>query len=157
MQPKPFVFLAAGALAVVLATGCSDNQGSSGQSTTTTTSTTSTSAPESTAAGAPSPAATATTTTTTTTSTTTTNTNPSSSTGDPAKGKAIFAANCASCHGATGTEGGVGPSLKNEKSRKNFSQAVAWIKNPQPPMPKLYPSPLSADDVNNVAAYVQTL
>jgi mono/diheme cytochrome c family protein len=77
--------------------------------------------------------------------------------GDAAHGKSIFAANCASCHGAVGTEGGVGPSLKNEKSRKDHPAAVAWIKNPQPPMPKLYPSPLSEKDVNDVAAYVETL
>ena len=60
-------------------------------------------------------------------------------------------------HGATGVEGGVGPSLKNEKSRKNYAQTVAWIKNPSPPMPKLYPSPLAEKDVDDVAAYVQTL
>ena len=77
--------------------------------------------------------------------------------GDAAHGKQIFAANCASCHGAAGTEGGVGPSLKNEKSRKNTAAAIAWIKNPQPPMPKLYPSPLSAKDVADVAAFVETL
>jgi mono/diheme cytochrome c family protein len=77
--------------------------------------------------------------------------------GDPAKGKQIFTANCASCHGQTGTEGGVGPSLKNEKSRKNYQQAIAWIKDPQPPMPKLYPAPLNEKDVENVAAYVETL
>ena len=61
------------------------------------------------------------------------------------------------CHGATGTEGGAGPSLKNEKSRKNFGQAVAWIKDPQPPMPKLFPSPLSEKDVDDVATYVEGL
>jgi mono/diheme cytochrome c family protein len=77
--------------------------------------------------------------------------------GDPAHGKSIFAANCASCHGSTGTEGGIGPSLKNERSRKNLEQAIAWIKNPQPPMPKLYPSPLGDKDVLDVAAYVQSL
>jgi mono/diheme cytochrome c family protein len=77
--------------------------------------------------------------------------------GDVAHGKAIFTQNCSSCHGATGTEGGVGPSLKDEKSRKNTAAAIAWIKNPQPPMPKLYPSPLSEKDVTDVAAYVETL
>jgi mono/diheme cytochrome c family protein len=79
------------------------------------------------------------------------------STGNVAAGKKIFQANCSACHGATGAEGGVGPSLKNETKRKNYQQIVAWIKNPQPPMPKLYPSPLSATDVNNVAAYVATI
>ncbi len=77
--------------------------------------------------------------------------------GDVAHGKTIFAANCASCHGAHGTEGGVGPSLKGEKSKKDQAAAVAWIKNPQPPMPKLYPSPLSDKDVNDVAAFVESL
>lgn len=77
--------------------------------------------------------------------------------GDAANGKKLFAANCAACHGAHGTEGGVGPSLKGEKSKKNQAAAVAWIKNPKAPMPKLYPSPLSEKDVNDVAAYVETL
>jgi mono/diheme cytochrome c family protein len=72
-------------------------------------------------------------------------------------GKTIFAANCATCHGANGESGGVGPSLKNEKSRKNYEKTIAWIKNPQPPMPKLFPQPLSEKDVDDVAAYVQTL
>ncbi len=77
--------------------------------------------------------------------------------GDPAAGKTIFSQNCAQCHGATGTEGGVGPSLKNEKLRKNLAQTIAWIHNPQPPMPKLWPSPLGDRDVADVAAYVQSL
>ncbi|HXP92523.1 MAG TPA: cytochrome c [Candidatus Binatia bacterium] len=79
------------------------------------------------------------------------------STGNAAAGKKIYAANCSACHGATGAEGGVGPSLKNETKKKNLAQIVAWIKSPQPPMPKLYPSPLSATDVNNVAAFVASI
>jgi mono/diheme cytochrome c family protein len=92
-----------------------------------------------------------------TTTTSSSSTPPPAASGDVAHGKALFTANCASCHGATGTEGGVGPSLKNEKSRKDQAAAVAWIKNPAPPMPKLYPSPLSEKDVIDVASYVQTL
>jgi mono/diheme cytochrome c family protein len=76
---------------------------------------------------------------------------------DVAHGKQIFSQNCATCHGATGTEGGVGPSLKDEKSRKDTAAAITWIKDPKPPMPKLYPSPLSEKDVADVAAYVETL
>jgi mono/diheme cytochrome c family protein len=79
------------------------------------------------------------------------------SAGDAANGKKIFTQNCASCHGATGTEGGAGPSLKGEKSRQDTAAAVAWIKDPKPPMPKLYPTPLSDKDVADVAAYVETL
>jgi mono/diheme cytochrome c family protein len=78
-------------------------------------------------------------------------------TGDPVAGKKIFSANCSACHGATGAQGGVGPSLKDELKRKDPAHIIAWIKNPTPPMPKLYPSPLSEKDVDNVAAYVATI
>lgn len=77
--------------------------------------------------------------------------------GDAIHGKAIFSANCSACHGATGVQGGVGPSLKGEKSRKDLAAAVAWIKNPVAPMPKLYPSPLDDKDVVDVATYVESL
>ena len=76
--------------------------------------------------------------------------------GDPAHGKQIFVQNCAACHGADGG-GGVGPSLKGEKARKDTAAAIAWIKDPKPPMPKLFPSPLSEKDVDDVAAFVETL
>jgi mono/diheme cytochrome c family protein len=134
MHSKALALLSAAAIGALIVAGCSKGSDQSTTSSTTTTSTT-TSAP---AASATTGAMSAT-------------------PGDAAHGKTLFAANCASCHGATGTEGGVGPSLKNEKSRKNFEQAVAWIKNPQPPMPKLYPSPLSEKDVQDAAAYVETL
>ena len=73
-----------------------------------------------------------------------------------AHGATIFAQNCAACHGARG-QGGVGPSLIGESARKNFAQAVAWIKHPKPPMPTLYPQTLNESDVRNVAAFVETL
>lgn len=74
----------------------------------------------------------------------------------PVHGKAIFAQDCSSCHGAQG-QGGMGPRLIGEASRKNFNQAVTWIENPSPPMPKLYPSALSLQDVRDVAAYIESL
>lgn len=77
--------------------------------------------------------------------------------GDPAHGAQIFSANCAVCHGQAGAGGGIGPVLKGEKSRKDYPAAIAWIKNPQAPMPKLFPSPLSEKDVDDVAAYVESL
>ncbi len=77
--------------------------------------------------------------------------------GDPKHGDAIFSQHCASCHGAAGAGGGIGPVLKGEKGRKDYAAAITWIKNPQPPMPKLYPSVLSQNDVQDVAAYVETL
>jgi ubiquinol-cytochrome c reductase cytochrome c subunit len=77
--------------------------------------------------------------------------------GDAAHGAAVFTQNCASCHGAAGIGGGIGATLKDEKSRKDFKAAVAWIENPKPPMPKLYPESLTEKDVDDVAAYVETL
>jgi len=76
--------------------------------------------------------------------------------GDPAHGKQVYMQNCSSCHGATG-QGGMGPSLQSEASRKNLDQAIAWIKNPVSPMPKLYPETLSNKDVLDVATYVESL
>src|SRR5665213_1643645 len=73
-----------------------------------------------------------------------------------AHGSALFAQNCAVCHGATGA-GGAGPRLQNERSRKSLAQAEQWIENPSPPMPKLYPGTLSAQDVTDVAGYIETL
>jgi mono/diheme cytochrome c family protein len=82
---------------------------------------------------------------------------PSAPLGDVAHGKRIYAANCAACHGPTGSEGGIGPSLKGEKARKNFDAAIAQIRDPKPPMPKLWPDPLNDKDVADVAAYVESL
>jgi mono/diheme cytochrome c family protein len=75
---------------------------------------------------------------------------------DAEHGKQVYLQNCAACHGAAG-EGGAGPPLKGEHTRKDREQAIAWIKDPQPPMPKLYPAPLSDKDVADVAAYVESL
>lgn len=77
--------------------------------------------------------------------------------GDPGHGKVVYVASCAQCHGATGTEGGIGPALSGERSRKDDAAVVAWIKDPRPPMPKLYPGVLGDKDVADVAAYVESL
>lgn len=82
---------------------------------------------------------------------------PGAAVADVTHGKALFVQNCAVCHGAGGISGGVGPSLKNERSRKTRVGVVAQIKNPQPPMPKLYPGTLSEHDVADLASYVETL
>ena len=135
MQFKPLAILGAAAIAALIAAGCAKGDQSS---STTTTTTTAPVAPAATSAG----------------SATTASKLSGSAQGDAAHGKTIFAQNCARCHGA---EGGVGPALKNEKSRKNYVQTVAWIKNPQPLMPKLYPDSIGDKDVADVAAYVQSL
>jgi cbb3-type cytochrome c oxidase subunit III len=75
---------------------------------------------------------------------------------DTVHGQTIYAANCASCHGAKGA-GGVGPELHGENTRKDTAGTISWIKNPILPMPTLYPKPLSEKDVHDVAAFVETL
>jgi ubiquinol-cytochrome c reductase cytochrome c subunit len=70
-----------------------------------------------------------------------------------AHGRVVFNAYCLKCHGSAP----IGPGLGNEKSRKDLAATIEWTKNPAPPMPKLFPSPLSEQDVDDVAAYVQTL
>ena len=80
-----------------------------------------------------------------------------SASGDPVRGRTVFAQNCSACHGASARGSSMAPSLIGERSRKNMAQAVQWIENPRPPMPKLYPSPLGERDVLDVAAYVETL
>ncbi|MHB8145820.1 MAG: c-type cytochrome [Vulcanimicrobiaceae bacterium] len=77
-------------------------------------------------------------------------------TGDAVHGKQLYMQNCSTCHGTAG-QGDIGPSLQNEASRKNLDQTIAWIKNPTPPMPKLYPGSLSDKDVLDVATYVESL
>lgn len=72
------------------------------------------------------------------------------------RGRTLFSQSCSACHGVKG-QGGVGPSLRNESSRKTLAQTAAWIKNPAPPMPKLFPSTLNGKDVDDVSAFVQTL
>jgi mono/diheme cytochrome c family protein len=76
--------------------------------------------------------------------------------GDLVNGQKLYAANCASCHGASG-QGGVGPELHGEKTRKDAAGTVVWIKQPIPPMPTLYPKPLTEKDVDDVAVFVESL
>jgi mono/diheme cytochrome c family protein len=138
MQFKPPALLGAAAIAALIAAGCAKGSDQSSSTTTTTTTASAPAAPGATSAG----------------SATASSKLSGSAQGDAAHGKTVFAQNCARCHGA---EGGVGPALKNEKSRKNYAQTAAWIKNPLPPMPKLYPDTISEKDVADVAAYVQSL
>lgn len=77
--------------------------------------------------------------------------------GDRNAGYEVFAANCATCHGANGEGGSVGPSLRGESSRLDYGALVSWIEDPQPPMPRLYPKLLTNEEVRAAAAYVESL
>ncbi|WP_246797468.1 c-type cytochrome [Burkholderia perseverans] len=73
-----------------------------------------------------------------------------------AHGASIFAANCAGCHGQQG-EGGVGPKLVGIAARLSLDSVASRIREPSGIMPKLYPKPLDANDVRDVARYVMSL
>ncbi|HEY9180294.1 MAG TPA: cytochrome c [Candidatus Baltobacteraceae bacterium] len=76
---------------------------------------------------------------------------------DLGKGKAVYAAQCAACHGARGIGGQVGPSLQKENTRRTYRGVYDIVLDPQPPMPKLYPSRMTRGDVRDVSAYVESL
>lgn len=74
-----------------------------------------------------------------------------------ARGRSIYLAQCAACHGRDGAGGQVGPSLRNESARRDDAAVRAVVLNPEPPMPKLYPGRMTQADVRDVSAYVETL
>jgi mono/diheme cytochrome c family protein len=82
---------------------------------------------------------------------------PAISGADVKHGKLVYERECAACHGQYGTNGPVGPALKDERSRKSFEAVRAIVTDPDPPMPKLYPARLTRDDVIDVSAYVESL
>jgi len=82
--------------------------------------------------------------------------NPADLTPDADRGRTVFAGNCAVCHGARG-QGGEGPPLQTLGTRYTQAQMVAYLIDPRPPMPRLYPDTLNAQDVADVAAFARTL
>jgi mono/diheme cytochrome c family protein len=77
--------------------------------------------------------------------------------GNATAGAAVFSANCASCHGANGMNGQVGPTLAGVGLKAG--QVAYMVRNPQgvdksSGMPKL---PLTDKQVADVAAYVASL
>ena len=73
------------------------------------------------------------------------------------RGREVYYANCAQCHGASGAGGSIGPSLIGESAKKDLNATIAFIKNPAAPMTKLSPGLLDDADVAAVAGYVQSL
>ena len=70
----------------------------------------------------------------------------------------VYAQTCAACHGPDGDKI-AGKTLKTVRSRMSAEQLTAFILDPKPPMPKVFPEPRTADDerdVRDVAAFVAT-
>jgi mono/diheme cytochrome c family protein len=76
---------------------------------------------------------------------------------DDGRGAELFAKNCQVCHNSSADSARIGPSLANEGRKRTLAQIIRAIEAPDPPMPKLYPGTISAQDVDDIAAYVKTL
>ena len=78
--------------------------------------------------------------------------------GNTSPGAAVFASNCARCHGSDGG-GGLGPQLSDGKAKKDFpdeSDQVAFVTKGQGGMPAFGGS-LSPAKIQQVVAYTRTL
>ena len=76
---------------------------------------------------------------------------------DPRRGAVLYRS-CMPCHGPDGKNIG-GFDLSAIHSRMNTDQLRAWIKNPAPPMPHVFPEPLDEQDerdVRDIAAYLES-
>jgi cytochrome c551 len=95
--------------------------------------------------------------TTTTTRPTTTTTRPGTTTTTtaPPSGAAIYAANCAACHGAEG-QGGVGPSLQGIGEMHTVAQLAEVITNGRGAMPA-WRDRLTPAQIQAVAVYVSEI
>lgn len=68
-------------------------------------------------------------------------------------GRKLYSQVCVSCHGPDGNMI-ADHHLSTLKARKDLKATVAYLKDPKPPMPKLYPDPLKEQDILDVAAYL---
>jgi mono/diheme cytochrome c family protein len=82
---------------------------------------------------------------------------PTPSVASVSRGHALYAQKCSACHGVEGAAGPVGPALHGERMHKDRDAVIGVIERPLPPMPKLFPGELSAQDVADLAAYVESM
>jgi alcohol dehydrogenase (cytochrome c) len=69
------------------------------------------------------------------------------------RGRKVYEQICTSCHGPDGNLV-AGHELRTLKNRRDRASAVAYVKDPKPPMPKLYPGLLSEQNVTDVISYI---
>jgi alcohol dehydrogenase (cytochrome c) len=78
---------------------------------------------------------------------------PANTSGDAAAGKAIFAENCAGCHGVSGQGGNGGPDLTAIPAAGNLDSVVTQVQNGGGGMPS-FKGTLTQQQIKDVAAYV---
>ena len=71
-----------------------------------------------------------------------------------ARGRKLYAQVCTTCHGLNGNFV-AGHELSTLRQRRDLDATIQYIKDPKPPMPKLYPALLDDQAVVDVATYVQ--
>lgn len=70
-----------------------------------------------------------------------------------AKGRKVYEQVCASCHGPDGNLV-AGHALSTLRSRRDRAATLSYIKDPKPPMPKLYPDLLNEQSLVDVTSYI---
>jgi mono/diheme cytochrome c family protein len=77
---------------------------------------------------------------------------------DLSHGRQVFYGMCAGCHGSDGKNISInGNDLTTVKQRMSLEQIRAWLRNPKPPMPKIFPEPLQESeeaDLRDVALFL---
>jgi alcohol dehydrogenase (cytochrome c) len=70
-----------------------------------------------------------------------------------ARGRKVYEQVCSSCHG---TDGKLVPGhdLATIKGHRDQADALAYAKDPRPPMPKLYPNLLDEQNMDDVVSYI---
>jgi mono/diheme cytochrome c family protein len=76
--------------------------------------------------------------------------------GERARGAHLFEDTCIACHGV-GAAGGSGPALSGASAKYPGDALAEAIKKPKAPMPALFPSLLSNQDVADLVAYIRSL
>lgn len=72
---------------------------------------------------------------------------------DLAAGRRLYDQVCVACHGPDGNMLGE-HKLQGLSQRRDLASTIAYIKDPRPPMPKMYPDLLSEQSVADVAAFI---
>ena len=70
-----------------------------------------------------------------------------------AKGRKVYEQVCASCHGPDGNLV-AGHALSTLKGRRDRAATLAYIKDPKPPMPRMYPNLLDEQSLEAVTSYL---